>query len=383
MSKIREIMDLYDAAEAAYDNGQYLHSVGLYQRASMLAAVYPNSEEISGRYAVVFQRSAVDSLCHAERLREALAALAPLTLEKRQATMRSCCIYGTTSDQILIGQALPVGLATIEKAFGEAEAYARSAGSHSWRSKSLHLRAQLLYLRGMFEEARAAAQEGWAIWREGCPAFYATTHLKTLFDISLALRQPNAATNYLAQWEQRLEEKRSIVREARRNLMQSKLARMNRRWSEAVDYARRAVHVIELADWSRTRYEAHVALVRALLVACEHERARDVLARLMHMRRSESGHDRYAIQLLRGDYHLSRARVSAGLAQGDDEYDVEFPPKRRPPPGSSRACHEVKKARAAYKSALSVGRWIDEQLQCDFRQREVTERLARADFIGR
>jgi tetratricopeptide (TPR) repeat protein len=381
MSTIQEILDLYNAAETAYDNGQFLHSVELYQRAETLALEHTYSDEISGRYAVVFRRAGVHSLVCVEKLRAALVVLAPLAEAEKQATMKSCCIYGTAADQILIGQDLPVSLGTIEKAFGHAESYALTAGGANWRSKTLHLRAKLYLLRGMFQEAQAAAQEGWALWQEGCPAFHATTHLKTLFDICLARRDVVGARKYLAKWE-RHEKKKSRLGDATLYSMESKLARMQGNLRKALDAARRAVQTIEIADWSETRYAASCALVRAFLVAGEHERARDTLARLMHMRRSESAHDRYAIQLLRGDYHLSRARVAAGLAQADDEYDLKFSlPDRHA--SSDASCHELKKARASYHNALQTGRWIDEQLQCAFRQREVSERLARTDSIGR
>lgn len=375
MSTLREMLDLYNAAEAAWDNGQFLHSAELYHKAETLAVAYVGSDDISGRYADMMRRAKVHSLIHMDKLREALADLAPLVEEKKQAKMHSCCIYGTAADQIIIGQDLPVSFETIEKAFGHAESYALRAGDANWRSKTLHLRAKLYLRRGMFQEALAAAQEGWALWKDGCPAFFATTHLETLFDICLARRDIEGAWKYLALWEKH-EKKKSRVGDATLYTMQSRVARMEREFNLAVDYARRAAQAIEIADWSETRYEAGCALVRAFIVAGEHERARDTLARLMHMRRSESGHDRYVIQLLRGDYHLARARSLAGLVQADDEYDTEFP-SFGPRAKRSELKHELKKARNAYKSALAIGSWIDEQLRSTFRQREITQRLAR------
>jgi hypothetical protein len=381
MSTLREILDLYDAAETAYDNGQFLHSADLYQKAEKLAFVYQGSEEVSGRYAVVLRRAEVSSLVCVEKLRAALAALAPLAEADRQARMNACCVYGTTTDQILIGQDLPISLGTIEKTFGHAESYALASGNSNWRSKTLHLRAKLFFLRGMFRKALAAAQEGWALWQDGCPAFYATTHLRTLFDISLARRDVKGAQKYLAQWEPH-EKKKSRLGDATFYSMQSRLARMRGQLDEALDFARRAVQTIEIADWSEARYAASCALARAFIVAGEHERASDTLARFMHMRRSESWHERYALQLLRGDYHLSRVRAAAGLAQADDEYDLKFPAlDGHASPNAPN--HELKKARASYQSALTTGQWIDEQLQCTFRQREISERLARAERIER
>lgn len=381
MFTYREILDLYNAAETAYDNGHYLHSAELYHRAMELSAACTESEEISKRYAIIMHRAEVHSLVCVEKLREALALLAPLAREEKQAVMHSCCVYGTTTDQLAIAQALPVSLRTIEKVFGHAEAYARTAGSNHWRSKTLHLRARLYLERGMFRQALAVAQEGWAIWQEGCPAFYATTHLETLFDISLALRDTEEAGKYITKWE-RHEKKKSRVGDATLYSMYSRLARMERHASYAVDHARRAVQAIELADWGEVRYFAGCTLVRAFLVAGEHERARDTLARLMLMRRSESGHDRYNIELLRGDYHLARARVAARLPPADDEFDEEFPAPGRLNGGHAPG-HELKKARAAYQSAFGIGACIDEMLECSFRKQTVSERLERVARLER
>ncbi|HEY0005807.1 MAG TPA: hypothetical protein VGB17_13445 [Pyrinomonadaceae bacterium] len=374
MSTIREILNFYDAAEAAFENGQYASSAELYERASQLSELH-DDEDIANRYSVIMRRDMVHSFLGLEKLREALTALAPLTEERKQGRMRSCCIYGTMGDQVYIGLDLPVTLPTLEKVISEAESYYRSSGEASWRSKVMHMRARVYETRGMFQEARLAAQEGWSLWRNGCPAHYATTHLKTLFDISLARRDAAEAHKYLRLWDKH-NEKNSRVRDATYQIMQSRLARLERETRKALDQARRAVQTIAIADWNETRYAANCALVRALLLAGEHERAKETLVPLMRLRRSESAHDRYSVQLLRGDYHLARARIAAGLVQSDDEFDMEFPLAERDGERAA-SCFELKKARDSYQAALKVGRWIDEQLRCAHRQREIHERLAR------
>ncbi|HEY0079844.1 MAG TPA: hypothetical protein VGB73_14630 [Pyrinomonadaceae bacterium] len=376
-----EVLDLYNAAEAAYGNGQLQHAQELYRKALGIAEAH---DEVPAWLKPVLRRAAADALVGADRLREALSLLAPLS-DADGAEIKSCCVYGNLTDHIEIGQELPVSLPTIERAYTEAESYLRSAGFTSWKSRILFYKAELQLARGMTHDALSTAQEAWSVWEKDCPKLWGTTHLEQLFQISLALRDAAQAARYLRLWEEQepREEKNYRIRESAHAQMKSKLARMERRLDEAVDYARRAVQSVELSDWGGTRYAAAQTCVRAFLVAGEHERARDLLARLSVMRRSESGHDRYAVQLLRGDYHLARARVAAHLPQADDEFDTDFTLPERTGHFGDAPRHELKKARTAYGAALAVGEWIDAQLQCQRRRREIAARLARVEAIER
>jgi hypothetical protein len=376
-----KVLDLYDAAEAAYGNGQHEQSAELYRQALVIAE---SSDEVPVFLRGMLRRAYADELVALERLREALAALAPMSQKDKQEDCRACCIFGNLTDHIEIAQKLPVSLKTIERAYAQAEDYYPGAGDKSWQSRILHYKGQLHLARGRYAEALTTAQEGWAVWQKECPKMYGTSHLHGLFRISLAARDSVLAHSYLRRWEEydRREDKSYKIREMVRCQMESELARLEGRTAEALDWARRAAQGAELIDWGTIRYAVCNASVRAFLLAGEDARARDILARLSRMRRAESAHDRYSFQLLRADYHLARARRAAGLAPADDELATEFPA-----PGAltnPRApLFELARARAAYDAALRVGRWIDEQLECHARRQEINARLARVAAIER
>ena len=152
---------------------------------------------------------------------------------------------------------------------------------------------------------------------------------------------------------------------------QSDLARLEGRFTEAVDWARRAM----LVDNS-----ASDTLVRAFLCTGDNHRVRDELIRLLVQRHAESGHSRYYIRLLWGDYHLACARQAAGMPAVDDEFGLEFaPPSRIANPTATR--YALARARRGYDAALKVGLWIDEKLECTKRQKEISERLVRVEAI--
>jgi tetratricopeptide (TPR) repeat protein len=144
--------------------------------------------------------------------------------------------------------------------------YFRSAGEGDWRSVLLHTKSELYFARGLYAEALATGQEGWALWNDGCPKFYATSHLLNLFNICLALNDTELARKCLDEWE-RNDEKKSRVRESTFYQMQSRLARLRGDTTGALDCARRAVQSVEIADWGQTCFDAGCALVRACLVA--------------------------------------------------------------------------------------------------------------------
>lgn len=381
VSKYYKVLNLYDAADVAFGDGQHEQSAELYRQALDIAE---SSSEIPVELRGMLRRAYADELVALERLREALAALAPMSQKDEQENCRACCVFGNLTDHIEIAQKLPVSLKTIERAYAKAEDYYPSAGEKSWRSRILHYKGELLLARGMYAEALTTAQEGWAVWEKECPRLYGTSHLYGLFHISLAMRDASLAHSYLRRWEEydRREDKIYKIRDTFRCQMESELARLEGRTAEALDWARRATQVAELIDWGTIRYAVCNSSVRAFLLAGEHARARDMLARLARMRRAESAHDRYAFQLLRADYHLARARRAAGLAPADDELADEFPlPDALDNPRAP--LFELAKARAAYDAALRVGRWIDEQLECRARQQEIHSRRARVAAIER
>ena len=374
MTDFSQMYSLFIAARTARENGQFRRASELYEQAYGLAEG-SDDELIGGKYVAIFRRNASHSFQATSRLREALAVLTPL---KRNTKIPSCCVYGNMTDHFLIALELPISLSTIEKSYGEAESYFRASGGYSWKSRILNMKAELLLARGLLEEARRVAQEGWAIRDDDCPNYYATTHFSTLVRISIARRDAAEAEQYLGSWEKQ-EESSQIMKRVEFATLQSCAARLAGDIGAAVDHARQAVQLAELADWGEARHAAHCALARAFIVSGESARARDLLARAGRMRRSESGHERYTLQLLRGDYHLSRVRAAAGMPAIDDEFVEELPRPFAHAADNVESARMLRKARAAYRSASDIGCWIDRQLECSARGAEVSARLARAD----
>ena len=373
-SDLLKVYELWRAGESAYGAGQHRAAAELYSRATALADA---SDGVPTWYRGVMRRSFADELTTLERLREALAVLSamPKTTEDG---FRACCVYGSMTDQIEIALRLPVGLAAIERACAQAEGYFRSAGESDWQSRLFYYRAELLYERGLYPQALAAAQEGASRASEGCPRLFPSTHMWGLFRISLALGDLVGAKRYSDRWVEKYgrEEKRSPVRGAYEYVMVSRLARAEGRAGEAVEWSRAGAQTLAGADWGDARFALGCEQVRAYLLAGQHALAGSLLARLAPMHKSESGHRRYAFALLRGDYHLARARAAARLPTLDEEFSTtgELVCEVTAPMSIES---EVARARRAYGTALKVGAWIDERLDCSVRTGEVGRRLAR------
>ena len=379
-SDLMTIYRLWQAGESAYGAGQHRAAAELYRQATALAETL---EGETAWFKGLMRRALADELTTMERLREALAVLStiPKTAEEG---FRACCVYGSMTDHIEIAQRLPVSLFVIESAYRQAEDYFRSAGEPNWRGRLLYYRSELLFARGLYAEALAAAQEGAANLRQDCPKLYPSTHMWGLFRISLAAGDLKGAKRYLERWVEQYdkEDKHQPVRGAYEYLMRSQLARAEGRPSEAVEWARAGAQMVAGADWGDARFDLTCEQARAYILAGQHALAGGLLASLAPMRRSESGHRRYAHALLRGDYYLARARAAARLPQMDDEFgtcgaragEVAAPLHVAP---------KYARARRAYGAALKFGAWIDERLECSVRTEEVKRRLARLASASR
>jgi len=362
-----QMQSLYDAGWEAYKDIQVLRAAEIFGKGLEIA------ESINDTRKIVFYRFWRGvSLWDAGKLRQALAVLTP-TLKDGNTGGDAADIYNTLTTYIAIARDLPVNLGAIEKAFQQTENFLRDSGNLEWRHQLLLLQATLYKLRGMYPEALAAAQESWAIWQPEYPSYTADTHLDNLVEISLLLRDAEQAQMYLWEWE--MDEHDTIPKERERLSCsrRSNLAQLKGRFTEAVDWARRAM----LVDNS-----ASDTVVRAFLCTEDNHRARDELIRLLAERHAESGHYRYDIRLLWGDYHLACARQAAGMPAVDDEFGLEFPPLSAiANPAATR--YALARARRGYRAALKVGSWIDEKLQCSLRQTTISERLARVEAIER
>lgn len=361
----QQMQSLEDAGGEAYNDTQWLRAAEIYGKALGIAESINDTRKI-----VLYRFWRGVSLLEAGKLRQALAVLTP-TLKEGTKDGDAADIYNTLIAYIHIAQQLPVNLGTIEKAYQQTENFLRDSGNLEWRHKLLHLQGNLYQYRGMYPKALAAAQESWAIWQGEYPGYNADAHLNSLVEISLLLRDAEQAQMYLSEWEMDKHDKIPKERETLSYSRQSNLARLEGRFTEAVDWARRAM----LVDNS-----ASATLVQAFLSTGDNQRVRDELIRLLTQRHAERGHYRYGIRLLWGDYHLACARQAAGMPAVDDEFGLEFaPPSRIANPTATR--YALARARRGYNAALKVGLWIDEKLQCSLRQKEISERLVRVEAI--
>jgi len=363
-----QMQSLWDAGWEAYKDTQWLRAAEIFGKALEIAESINDTRQI-----VLYRFCRGSSLCQAGKLRQALAVLTP-TLKEGNTGGDAADIYNTLTRYIEIAQELPVNLGAIEKACQQTENFLRDSGNLEWRHRLLLLQATLYKLRGIYPEALAAAQESWAIWEGEYPSYTADIHLNSLVEISLLLRDAEQAQIYLWEWE--MDELDTIPKERERLSCsrQSDLARLEGRFTEAVDWARRAM-LVDNSD-----IVTLIVMVRAFLCTGDNHRARDELIRLLAQRHAEDGHYRYDIRLLWGDYHLARARQAAGMPAVDDEFGLEFPPPSAiVNPAATH--YALARARRGYRAALKVGSWIDEKLQCTLRQNEISERLARVEAI--
>ncbi|WP_293352142.1 MULTISPECIES: hypothetical protein [unclassified Microcoleus] len=363
-----QMESIRDAGSEAYGDVQLLRAAEIYGKALEIAESINDTRKI-----VRYRFWRCTSLHTAGKLRQALAVVTP-TLKGGNAGGDAADIYNTLAVYIQIARDLPVNLGVIEKACQQTENFLRDSGNLGWRHGLLWLQASLYQLRGMYPEALAIAQESWAIWHHEYPNYIAEAHLNTLVEISLLLPDAEQAQMYLWDWE--IDEHDTIPKERERMSCsrQSDLARLEGRFAEAVDWARRAMLV------DNSNIETLIVMVRAFLCTGDNRRARDEFIRLIAHRHAETGHYRYDIRLLWGDYHLACAREAAGMPAVDDVFGLEFPPPSciANPTGTRYA---LARARRGYRAALKVGSWIDEKLQCSRRQKEISDRLARVEAI--
>ena len=363
-----QMQSLYAAGWEAYKDRQLLRAAEIFGKALEIAELINDIRNIA-----LYRFWLGSSLLQAGKLRQAFAVLTP-TLKEGTTGGDADDIYNTLATYIEIAQDLPVNLGAIEKAYQQTESFLRDSGNLGWRHRLLLLQATLYKLRGMYPEALATAQESWAIWQDKYPVYIADAHLNSLVEISLLLRDGQQAQMYLWEWEMNEHDTIPKTRERLSSSRQLNLARLEGRFTEAVDWARRAI-LVDNSD-----IDTLILMVRTFLCMGDNHRARDEFIRLLAHRHAETGHYRYDIRLLWGDYHLACAREAAGMPAVDDVFGLKFPPPSAI--ANPTATHyTLARARRGYRAALKVGSWIDEKLQCTLRQNEISERLARVEAI--
>lgn len=369
-----QMQSLAEAGWEAYSDRQLQKAAEIYGKALTIA------ESIEDGKAIISYRFwQGEATYENQKLRKALAILAPI-LQSSSSQGDDADVFNTLILYIGIALNLPTRLAGIEKVFTKTEQFCQDSGKLDWKSNILFSRTQILLQHGQCPQALATAQEAWLLWQKGYPGYTADTHLNTLVKCCLTLRNADQAMRYLQEWEADTDNSIPKERALWSSYRQSEVARLQSQFSTAVDWARRAMLVAEQIDGTNESLEAQIVTVRAFLCSGDIGRAPDYLRPLYRQRHSECGHHRYSIRRLWGDYHLARARQAAGMPPADDEYGTNFPPPTRI--ANPITTHNaLARCRRAYSTALNVGRWIDEQLECNWRQVEIAERLARVDAI--
>ena len=233
----QQIESLKYAGDEAYKDTQWLRAAEIYGKALEIAESINDTRKI-----VLYRFRRGVSLVDARKLRQALAVLTP-TLKEGTTGGDADDIYSTLIRYTQIAQELPVNLGAIEKAYQQTENFLRDSGSLDWRHRLLLLQAELYQSLGRYPEALAAAQESWAIWQDEYPCYIADSHLNNLVEISLLLRDAEQAQMYLWEWEMDEDDTIPKSREKLSCSRQSDLARLEGRFTEAVDWARRAMLV--------------------------------------------------------------------------------------------------------------------------------------------
>jgi hypothetical protein len=161
------------------------------------------------------------------------------------------------------------------------------------------------------------------------------------------------------------------------------LARVRGDVAAAVQLARSQERLLGLRDQRALRVLAGETLVRALLCAGDDTAARAVLGPLLGLRGAEVADDRFAVRLLWADYQLARAQRGAGLPVVDPVTGRpagELAPTTAPPGLSEQ---RLRAAEQSYARAGDEGRRLDPRLECDWRARAITDRLALVETTRR
>lgn len=367
----QRLVALSTHAQYLYEAGQDLAGAEAYRRAAELAeSISERDWNIRARF---FQGAALHC---AGRLHEAMAVLAPV-VTLQDGLMTDDWVYMALTRYILIAVDLPVSVTRIDAAIEEAETHYPRVGGCGRRSRILIVRARLALARGRGREALALAQEALERRRREGLAFSYTTYMRTLVEICIELGDLDLARAYLSEWEQ-VHPQYPKSKEIMVAAAHSTLLRQERRYDEALGWARRAADAATQTDDFAARFTALRVYVRALICTSECDRAREPLAELLRLRHCAVGEVRFEVRLLRGDYHLAMARRQLQLPVVDSEFGLESD-TTWVAPARLRSVRHFRLARQAYRCARQTADSIDALLDCDVRRRKVSTRSAFAE----
>lgn len=373
----KRIKSLIDAGKFVKESGDLLGAAGYFYKALELAEEYGETDFI-----VTMRYQLGHVLTGAGKMKEGLAAMTPI-LQSQTVIGKPSDFYWTLIRYIETALEIPANLQTIEKVFGQIENLLSDSEFHDWPIITLWLRAALNLRRGLYQEALNYGQESWALReqprREGDLGGYsAGTHLGILVESSLRLNNLEQVKKYLLEMESRDAEGPSTT--PRMLAYQSSLARIEGRKQDTIEWTRQALVRCQLVTEQEDRYLLGTSSVRACLYTKQDELLKEAMSHCVRLRSIENGHYRFGVRLLIGDYHLAYARRYAGMEPVDDEYGESFPmPITVVEVDNTR--RRLIRARLAYNRALTVGKELDEKLQCSWRQREISNRFERIEAI--
>ncbi|MEM9217138.1 MAG: hypothetical protein AAGD25_22680 [Cyanobacteria bacterium P01_F01_bin.150] len=374
----QQMQQLHDAAALASQNSDIQRSADFLRQALEFAESVNDQ-----RYIYYYRAFLAFTVNQLGRLKESLTVLSPI-LQQTPSHENADVFCAALFSYIDVALDLPVQLSTISKVLSQAEQFIQDVGKPEWRAKYLFKLSGLYLAQGLVKEAYSAAQESWAVYKEGYPQYLPGVHLHHLVTCSLANREPDQAERALEIYEnhQTIEkmnhhDKMVALEVACRK---SELARLRKDTTLAVDWARKAVLAVSFTDDAEDIQIAYRIGIRAELAAGHIERAWKLWLKLVPFRYAEEGYIRYNIRLLWGDLHLGTARHLAAMSPTDDEF---FTDESIPKEVSDQLAidQSLSRARRAYGAAFKMGAWLDQKYECSWRQQDVNNRLLRVEAI--
>ena len=365
----QKIKDLHDESAIEFAAGELTRSLDLSRKALDLADSNGFGEDAAhNRWHVG------TTLVHLEKLREGMAALAPLlqlnsALEDRGGQPKATAFSKTvrvisyesgpfevllSAYIVFVGAALqiPVSLSSIESVLQQVERLVTEPEYGYYRAMVLRTRADLASLRGMHKAALNVLQEAISIKSDE------RSLLSRVAECHLKMGDLASAQKYFERWDG-AEEENSALDVCWSLDVRSRLASRGDDKHHALEIARELRTQVDYVVAPRLRRGALRTLFDALLAVDELARARSELLELATLRHTESKMNRYDIVLLCAHYHARAAKAhrvegaergpDAGISGKKDEGVVGH---------SSRK--EFHKARAMYTMALRLATDIED-----------------------
>lgn len=350
---------LHDAAYALYKQRQIDAARSLFHRAYEAAVK-------AGDRAMELDNLYWEGHClrWSGQLRAALACL--LQLEGGVQENKERYFYGLV-EQIRIAILLPLSLDSIFRLIDRCYREMTTLGLTASRGMLLIVECYLARDRYDEDEELAKAQEAMSAYEpDSYPDYDCRTYYSKLIYALLDNKRRIEAEQWLERYEG-LETKFEMSKELDLLYFRRRMALEDGDYPTAWGYAQR---LLQRAREGERSPEVGLKAYCETAIQCGHlSYARNALAELLaRHRNSEIGQIRYALRRLAGDYH--RAVVQRFVEKAEES-------------GKSRISLQYEQggrrhfllARRYYGYAMKIGQFLDGKLQCDWRQREIEERL--------